>query len=136
MCSIWLAELARELPDSVHLDGFDISDEQYPPSSWYGDNVSLQKLDIFKPVPKELQGRYDVVALRFFMCVASDDNIQVVVDNLCAMLSKSALVHRSIMYACLKKRSELLHVLFAAHFVLDPVLIIVANRTRWLSAMG
>ena len=50
--------------------------------------MSLSKLDIFKPLPEELRERYDAVHLRFFMTVASDDNVQVVVDNLKSMLSK------------------------------------------------
>ena len=83
-----MAELASELPATARLDGFDVSDEQYPPSSWYPENVSMSKLDIFKPVPQELREKYDVVCLRFFMCVANDDNIQIVVDNLTVMLSK------------------------------------------------
>jgi hypothetical protein len=45
------------LPESVKLDGFGITDEQYPPAEWYGKNVRLERLDIFKPVPEELRGR-------------------------------------------------------------------------------
>lgn len=84
---IWIGELTRELPQA-HIDGFDISDEQYPPENWYGPNVSLSKLDIFKPLPEELKRKYDVVHLRFFMTIASDDNVHIVVKNLKAMLSE------------------------------------------------
>lgn len=94
--SIFLGELARDLPSTVQFDGFDIFDEAYPPSRWYGDNVSLSKLDIFKPLPEELKGKFDVVALRFFMCVATDDRIQIVVDNLAAMLSESGYAFMSV----------------------------------------
>ncbi|KAL8787507.1 MAG: hypothetical protein Q9213_002165 [Squamulea squamosa] len=55
---IWLAELTKELPHHAVLDGFDISDEQYPPQEWYGENVSLSTLDIFKPVPERLVGSW------------------------------------------------------------------------------
>ncbi|KAL9065489.1 MAG: hypothetical protein Q9161_008194 [Pseudevernia consocians] len=82
---IWIGEVTRELPDA-HVDGFDISDEQYPPESWYGPNASLSKLDIFKPLPEKLKKKYDVVHLRFFMTIASDDNIQIVISNLKDML--------------------------------------------------
>ena len=54
--------------------------------------MSLFKLDIFKPLPKELKGKYDVVHLRFFMTVASDDNVQVVLNNLKAMLSEYSVI--------------------------------------------
>lgn len=50
--------------------------------------MSLSRLDIFKPLPEQLKGRYDVVHLRFFMTVASDDNVQLVIKNLKDMLSK------------------------------------------------
>ena len=83
-----LGELTRELPGSAQLDGFDISDAQFPPKSWYPENVSLSKLDIFKPLPEELKGKYDVVHLRYFMTIAKDHTVQTVVDNLNAMLSE------------------------------------------------
>ena len=54
--------------------------------------MSLSKLDILKPLPEQLKGRYDVVHLRFFMTVASDDNVQIVVNNLKAMLSESSVI--------------------------------------------
>lgn len=50
--------------------------------------MTLSKLDIFKPLPQELKGKYDVVHLRFFMAVAVDDNIQIVINNLKGMLSE------------------------------------------------
>ena len=84
---IWLGELSRELPPSTHFDGFDISDAQYPPQNWYGPKTKLQKLDIFKPLPEELVGKYDVVHLRFFMTIAKDSDIGVALGNLRRMLS-------------------------------------------------
>ena len=88
---IWIGELSRELPNA-RIHGFDISDEQYPPENWYGPNVTLSKLDIFQPLPEELKGKYDVVHLRFFMAVAVDDNVKIVIENLKEMLSKYNLV--------------------------------------------
>lgn len=84
---IWLGELTREFPSSTKFDGFDISESQYPPESWYGSNTTLSKLDIFKPLPEKLKGKYDVVHLRFFMTIAKDENVHVVIENLKAMLS-------------------------------------------------
>jgi len=49
----------------VKLDGFDITDEQYPPAEWYGRNVTL---DTLKPVPEESRVRYDVSLLVFIAC--------------------------------------------------------------------
>ena len=50
--------------------------------------MSLSKLDIFKPLPERLKGKYDMVHLRFFMTIASDDDIQIVIRNLKDMLSE------------------------------------------------
>ena len=50
--------------------------------------MTLAKLDIFKPLPQGLKEKYDVVHLRFFMAVAVDDNIQIVIKNLKDMLSE------------------------------------------------
>ena len=88
MYRIWLGELSHELPPSTQFDGFDISDAQYPPQNWYGPNTRLQKLDIFKPLPKHLAGKYDVVNLRFFMTIAKDSDIGVLLRNLRGMLSR------------------------------------------------
>ena len=79
--------MTREFPSSTKFDGFDISDMQYPPESWYGPNTTLTKLDIFNPLPEELRGKYDVVHLRFFMTIANDENVHVIIENLKTMLS-------------------------------------------------
>ena len=79
--------MTREFPPATKFDGFDISDLQYPPESWYGPNTKLSKLDVFKPLPEVLKRKYDIVHLRFFMTIARDENVSVVIDNLKAMLS-------------------------------------------------
>ena len=76
------------MPASARLDGFDISNAQFPRENLYGDNVSLSTLDIFKPLPKHLLGKYDVVHIRYFMGIATNDSVEVAIDNLKAMLSK------------------------------------------------
>ena len=83
--------MSREFPSSTKFDGFDISDMQYPPQEWYGPNTKLAKLDIFKPLPEELAAKYDIVHLRFFMTIASDQNVGIVIQNLKKMLSKYVL---------------------------------------------
>lgn len=50
--------------------------------------MSLSRLDIFKPLPTEVIEKYDVVHLRFFMAVASDDNVRIAINNLKGMLSE------------------------------------------------
>lgn len=51
-------------------------------------NTTLSKLDILKPLPEALKGKYDVVHLRFFMTIASDDDVDIVIENLKRVLSK------------------------------------------------
>lgn len=36
-------------------------------------------------MPEDLREKYDVVHLRFFMTVASDDNVDVIIENLKSM---------------------------------------------------
>ncbi len=76
------------MPISARLDGFDISDKQFPRENIYGENVSLSTLDIFKPLPRHLLAKYDVVHLRYFMAIATNESVQVAMDNLNAMLSE------------------------------------------------
>ncbi|KIM98665.1 hypothetical protein OIDMADRAFT_20143 [Oidiodendron maius Zn] len=71
---LWLLDLAENLPKTVQLDGYDISDSQYPSQAGLGKNVSLNVLDAFGDVPHHLVGTYDVVHLRFWCCVVKGDN--------------------------------------------------------------
>ncbi|RFU29636.1 hypothetical protein B7463_g6716, partial [Scytalidium lignicola] len=51
---LWLLDLAENLPSSVQLDGYDISDSQYPSQAFLPNNVSLNVLDAFGDVPPHL----------------------------------------------------------------------------------
>ena len=83
---IWAADLARQLPPTAHVDGFDISDAQFPPSAQRPGNLSLHGgFDVFKPVPQEFRGIYDVVHIRLLILVIDKDPTEVV-KNLVAML--------------------------------------------------
>lgn len=74
---------------SAQLDGFDISLVQCPPPEWLPSNVSIRKLDIYKPLPEELVGKYDIVHVRLFICVIKDNDPVPVLTNLLKMLSES-----------------------------------------------
>lgn len=86
--SIFLGELTRQFPPSTKFYGFDISPAQFPPAEWYGPNTDLQTLDIYKPLPAELKGKFDIVCLRFFMTISNDSDVDFVVENLRGMLSE------------------------------------------------
>lgn len=71
---IWLLDLASQLPQTIWLDGYDLSDGQFPHKSALPANVSLNTMDAFGDVPPELVGKYDVVHLRFWCCVVKANN--------------------------------------------------------------
>ncbi|CEN62960.1 hypothetical protein ASPCAL09588 [Aspergillus calidoustus] len=83
---IWPISLSLALPASVQLNGFDITDAQFPPREWLPPNVRLEKLDILGPVPQELRGRYDVVAIRFFSLMVMDNDVSILLGNLLSLL--------------------------------------------------
>ena len=85
--SIWLINVNRQLP-SAQLDGFDISVDQFPSKEWLPDNISLHRLNVLKPIPEELKGKYDLVHLRLFLAVVKNDNPAPILRNLMDMLSQ------------------------------------------------
>ncbi|PQE18640.1 umta methyltransferase family protein [Rutstroemia sp. NJR-2017a BVV2] len=65
---IWVLDLARQLPETTQLYGFDISDAQYPHPKYLPPNVKLEILDNLTPdPPSDLQGTFDVVYLRLWL---------------------------------------------------------------------
>ncbi|KAK3364347.1 S-adenosyl-L-methionine-dependent methyltransferase [Lasiosphaeria hispida] len=62
---IWLLDVAKSLPPTCQLTGFDVTPSAFPPSHKWPPNVSFQLHDMHRPfLPSEL-GTYDVVAVRF-----------------------------------------------------------------------
>jgi hypothetical protein len=64
---IWLKDLASVSPSTYSFHGYDISSEQYLPAESLPENVSLGFLDFKKPIPKELQGTFDLVNVRLII---------------------------------------------------------------------
>ncbi|KAF7959350.1 hypothetical protein EAE96_000970 [Botrytis aclada] len=86
---IWLIDLAKELAKSktnAQLDGFDISTSQYPNSALLPSNVKLDIMDIFKPVPEGLKGRYDVIHIGLLCVVIPGGDPRYVLDNVLTLL--------------------------------------------------
>ena len=81
-----MIDLAKQHP-LAQLDGFDISDEQYPPAGWVPKNITLSKLDILKPIPEELRVKYDVVHVSLIVVVVENDDPASVLKNLLTLLS-------------------------------------------------
>ncbi|MCJ1366387.1 hypothetical protein MMC16_005515 [Acarospora aff. strigata] len=84
-CSQWLIDVSRELP-SAQLDGFDVSEEQYPSGAWLPSQISLRQLDITKSIPPNLEGSYDLVHVQLFLCVVQKDGPAAILKELYKLL--------------------------------------------------
>ena len=82
--------MSPELP-SAQLDGFDVSEEQYPSKAWLPAHISLSQLDITKDIPPNLEGTYDLVHVQLFLCVVQKDGPAAILRELYKLLSKSVL---------------------------------------------
>ncbi|KAJ5919133.1 hypothetical protein N7466_010076 [Penicillium verhagenii] len=71
---IWLLDVASQVSKNAQLDGFDLSEDQFPHRSAWPENVTFRTLDAFGEVPEELVHRYDVVHLRFWCCVVRNND--------------------------------------------------------------
>lgn len=80
--------MSSQLPPTVQLDGFDISDGQFPHKSVLPSNMTLRIQDAFAEVPAELIGTYDVVHMRFWCCVVKDQNTGPLIRHAMSLLSK------------------------------------------------
>lgn len=83
-----MLDVAEELPPTAELQGFDIDISQAPATGFLPANVTMTPLDIFKPLPKDLESKFDVINLKLFMLVVKDNDPSAVVKNLTRMLSK------------------------------------------------
>jgi ubiquinone/menaquinone biosynthesis C-methylase UbiE len=62
---IWLLDVAKSLPPTCQLTGFDVTSSAWPPSQTLPPNVSFKIQDMLLPFPASEIGTYDVVAVRF-----------------------------------------------------------------------
>jgi len=85
----WLLEVARQVPSTAQLYGFDITDSNYPAKEWLPENVTLTgSFDAISsaPLPKELEGAFDVVHIRAFTSIVKDNKVDPLIKNLLSML--------------------------------------------------
>ena len=88
---LWLIELARQVPDSCQLEGFDISSDQLSASNLLPRNLSLHKNNCFDEVPPELVGKFDVVHVRALAVVVQKGDPNPLLRSLRRMLSAPSL---------------------------------------------
>ena len=75
--------MQKSYPDAV-LDGYDISPAMYPATT--PANITLGVMDMKKPVPDELQGKYDLVHARMLVVALQPNEWAGVVQNLTKLL--------------------------------------------------
>ncbi|KAK3374773.1 S-adenosyl-L-methionine-dependent methyltransferase [Podospora didyma] len=83
---IWLIDLARHLPSSAHIDGFDIDLTQCPPKEWLPSNVSVHHLDCLAPLPGDLLEKYDIVHVQLFHLAVHNNDPAPIIRNLVKLL--------------------------------------------------
>ncbi|KAI0892638.1 S-adenosyl-L-methionine-dependent methyltransferase [Annulohypoxylon nitens] len=83
---IWLVDLARYLPPSAHIDGFDIDLSQCSPREWLPPNVSVHKVDCVAPLPEHLLEQYDIVHIQLFHLAVHNNDPAPIIQNLVKLL--------------------------------------------------
>jgi len=87
--SIWLLDLAKSLPPSTRLEGFDIASSSYPPEEWLPSNIKLALWNVFDEPPDYLYGRFDVVHIRLFLVVIDANDPSSILRHCLKILSGS-----------------------------------------------
>lgn len=64
---IVLRDLAKTLPNTRRLDGFDISDSQFPAAKELPSNVELHVGDAKAGLPSSFHGQFDVINIRYLV---------------------------------------------------------------------
>ncbi|KAK1756695.1 S-adenosyl-L-methionine-dependent methyltransferase [Echria macrotheca] len=82
---IWLLDVAKTVPPTVQLVGFDATPSSFPSSS-VPPNVSFKIQDMHRPFPDSELGTYDLVAVRFVSSAAGRGEWADTVRNLMTLL--------------------------------------------------
>lgn len=85
MQRIWLRELARAVPATCQLDGFDLFDTMFSRDQLPG-NIEFYHQNILEPFPEEFRGNYDVINVRVMVVALSSDEWEPAVRNLITLL--------------------------------------------------
>ncbi|PHH61417.1 hypothetical protein CDD81_388 [Ophiocordyceps australis] len=98
----WLLEVGESLPETVHLDGFDISLETTPPVGYLPSNMTLYSWNILDPVPQHAIEAYDIVHIRHFILVLDDTKAAIALDHLLQLMKPGGFLQWDEwdLYAC------------------------------------
>ncbi len=83
---IWLLDVAKTLPPTCTLTGFDQTPSAYPPRHTWPANVTFTTHDFLQPFPASELGTYDVVAVRFVSSATSRSDWARALANLRTLL--------------------------------------------------
>ncbi len=83
---IWLLDVAKSLPITCQLTGFDFTTSAFPPAKIWPANVSFKLQDMSLPFPSSEIGTYDVVAVRFVSSATARADWARMVENLTTLL--------------------------------------------------
>lgn len=83
---IWLFDVAKSLPPTCQLTGFDITSSAFPPPQTWPPNVSFKTQDMLLPLPAEEIGTYDIVAVRFVSSATTRTEWARAIENLIKLL--------------------------------------------------
>ncbi|KAL7811405.1 S-adenosyl-L-methionine-dependent methyltransferase [Trichoderma gracile] len=90
---VWLLDMATQVPPTVRLDGFDISDEQFPHESNVPSNVHFRIADAFSKVPDDCFEEYDVVHIRCFCCIVRGGDPDKIFQHAFSLLKPGGYLH-------------------------------------------
>ncbi|KAH6847219.1 S-adenosyl-L-methionine-dependent methyltransferase, partial [Chaetomium sp. MPI-CAGE-AT-0009] len=83
---IWLLDVAKSLPATCQLTGFDATASSFPPEHQVPPNVTFQTQDMHQAFPASELGTYDIVAARFVSSGTSRREWADAVRNLATLL--------------------------------------------------
>lgn len=98
----------------------DISFDATPPAETLPPNMTLHRWDVRTDIPEHLEGKFDLVHIRYFAVVILESDVRSVLEKLIRLLSTSTF-------------SSQLTTLVHLFYVMKPSLI--AYRAWWLSSM-
>ncbi|KAL6856810.1 S-adenosyl-L-methionine-dependent methyltransferase [Trichoderma novae-zelandiae] len=90
---VWLLDMATQVPPTVQLDGFDISDEQFPHESNVPSNVHFRIADAFSKIPDDCFEKYDVVHIRYLGCIVRGGNPERIFQHALDLLKPGGYLH-------------------------------------------
>ncbi len=83
---IWLLDVAKTLPSTCQLTGFDVTSSAFPPPQSLPPNVTFRIQDMLQPFPATDVGTYDMVAVRFVSVATTRSDWAHTIENLVTLL--------------------------------------------------